>query len=826
MEQIDLCGEWQFRGFNPGEGEKADAHLADSRAAEWKTAKVPGVVHLDLMALGEIPDPFYARNEAQVRWVEEKEWWYRRAFAVPREMLEGDAVLLRFEGLDTFATVWLNSQEVGRSDNMFIPREFEVRPLLRAGENLLVVRFDSPTLTLDGMEAEQGKLWSVFYSGRPYGRKAQYSFGWDWGPRLPTSGIWRPVALRAFQGARLLNVFAPTHFTNGSALVRVQVEVEAFKAESFTVQASLEHRAQQVSQTIETRLQQGTHTVEMPLTLETPALWWPNGYGPQNLYDLRVNVAMGREECDSHQERLGLRKIELVQEADEEGQTFCFRVNEVPLFCKGTNWAPADSFIPRADEAVYQRLLEECRQAHFTMLRVWGGGVYEDDTFYRLCDEKGILVWQDFMFACAEYPETQQFWQKVEDEAETVVRRLRNHPCLALWCGNNENDWGFRAGWFANKEKYYGETIYHRILPEICARLDPTRPYWPSSPFGGPTANDMDRGDRHAWDVWGGGQPIRTYLNDTGRFISEFGFCAPPLVESVLQFCPPGEMAVDSLTIIQHVKFGENMDNLVKYVREEVGLPEQFKDFIDAAQVTQAVALRMGVEHWRRRKFRTGGALIWQINDCWPVISWSLVDYYGRRKPAYYYVRRAMAPVALSLAIDGETLSGWVVNDTLKPVEAEVEIGAALVSGEVIGRREGTMTVAANEARQVIGVSLGELGVREASRTVVSGVLRERGRVLAQQVLPLVPFKDLELRRARLTPEVWREQDAVYLKVSAEVPTFAVCLGHSDPAVVLQDNYLDLCPGLPNEVRLQAPAGMSRAALLGGLSISPLLPLG
>lgn len=826
MREIDLCGEWHFRGCDPGQGERMGAHLAESPLGDWKPARVPGVVHLDLLRLGEIPDPFYGRNEPEVRWVEEKEWWYRRAFVVPPEMLDADSVVLRFEGLDTFAAIWLNDHQVGRADSMFIPWGFEVRSLLRAGENALVVRFDSPIATLDQMEREQGKLGSVFYSARPYGRKAQYSFGWDWGPRLPTSGIWRPVSLRAYKGGRVLHVFAPTNVGEGAASVRVQVEVETIAPGEFVIEAALAREGEEVSDAKALGLDEGKHVVEIPLSIAAPALWWPNGYGEQNLYDLRVAVTQGGEECDCHNERIGLRKVELVQEPDDEGKTFIFRVNGVPVFCKGANWIPADSFIPRADEGVYRRLIGECVGAHFNMLRIWGGGIYENEAFYRLCDEKGILIWQDFMFACAEYPETEDFWRSVRQEAETVVKMLRNHACIAIWCGNNENDWGFRTGWFGKKEKYYGETIYHRILPEVCGRLDPTRPYWPSSPFGGDTANDMAEGDRHAWDVWGG-KPIRTYLEDTGRFISEFGFCAPPVIESVLQFCPPAEMAVDSPMIIQHVKFGENMGNLLNYVRDELGVSgEDFEAFLDAAQMTQAVALRTAVEHWRRRKFHTAGALIWQIDDCWPVISWSLVDYYGRRKPSYYYVRRAMAPVLLSLAADEDAVQVWVVNDTLERVQAEAQVGAALLSGEVLGQRGQSVVVPANESRLVMTVPLSELGVRQKSAAVAFAALRRADAILGQQVLPLVRFQELALPRPRITPEVWRGGGgALSLVLNPDAPAFGVRLTHSDAGVVFEDNYVDLCPGLPNQMRVQAPAEMPRAALLGGLSMAPLLPV-
>ncbi len=499
--RIPLNGVWFFKKleFN----ECIDVSKLDLTAEDWLKAEVPGVVHLDLMRNGVIPDPFYRMNEFEVSWVEEKDWLYVKEFEVSDHIASKNCLELIFHGLDTYAEIWLNSVMLGETCNMFHPWIFKVDGLVKPGKNILVVRFKSPSKVLEMLESKYGKLWAAFYTARVYGRKAQYSFRWDWDPRLPTVGIWRSVELLAYDEARLGYISAlPLRISEEEALVEVEAEVYSTKPSYVRLIFKIEE--ENVKVCVEGLAKEGLNIFRSELKVKKPKLWYPRGYGAQYLYTLNALLLNNANIIlDSRKVRFGIRSIELQRTEDEEGECFIFKINGICVFCKGANWIPADSFLPRVDKEIYRKLLEATSKANMNMLRVWGGGVYEADDFYDLCDELGIMIWHDFMFACGEYSEEDFFIASIEREVEENVKRLRNHPSIVLWCGNNENEWGFKARWWV-RDRFYGEKIYHKVIPEIIKRLDPTRPYWPSSPYGGDDPDSPREGDRHSWDVWSG----------------------------------------------------------------------------------------------------------------------------------------------------------------------------------------------------------------------------------------------------------------------------------------------------------------------------------
>ena len=814
-----MDGTWWLTEFELGEGERQGAFNPDFQPPPERTvpAQVPGAVHLDLMRAGKLPDPFYRLNEPAVKWVEEREWWYRRDFDVPAETLKRDAVELVFHGLDTVATVWLNGEKVGEVDNMFIPHRFEVKGLLREGRNTLVVKFNSPTKVAEEREQLYGKLNSAFHSARPYLRKAQYSFGWDWGPRLPTSGIWRSVELFAYDIACVRNLWA--HLTGlsedgSSAEVRVEAELNAVKEADVRVRFILQHGEQQFIACVPASLRPGENTVYADITVTNPRLWFPNGVGEQPLYDLRCCVEADERTTDEKAVKVGLRKVELVQEPDEEGKSFVIRVNGVPVFCKGANWIPADNFPPRVTKERYRDLLRKAAEANMNMLRVWGGGIYEDEAFYEACDELGIMVWQDFMFSCAEYPEEAWFHEQVRREAESVVKQLRHHPCIVLWCGNNENDWLFNLKAAGKRDKFFGETIYAQILPEVCRRLDPSRPYWQSSPFGGTDPNSMNEGDRHSWDVWFR-EDHTGYLRDTGRFISEFGFQAPPNLATIETFTAPEDRFPNSRVMEHHDKMADGIQRIYRFMSAHFKVPGELSEWVRVAQLLQGEALKTGITHWRRRKFKTAGALFWQLNDCWQVVSWSVLDYFGRPKAGYYFAKRAFAPVLVSIApVDPPTV--WVVNDLLQPVRGTISVKVQDAFGKTIWERSEVLTVDPNSSQQVLRVELP--GEFDRYRHLISAEFFLSGDETSEpstyDAVFLAPYKDLALPCADLRLEVAEVDGTLTLQVSSDV--FVKCLWlevDGDPDALFSDNAFDLLPGMTRKITVKPSQPMTPAEL-------------
>lgn len=746
MKVLDLNGIWFLKGYDVGKGDEEKAFEFDYDDSDWTRAHVPGVVHLDLLRLKGIQHPFYRTNELDARWVEGEEWWYRKGFTVGGDLLDYDRIELAFEGLDTFAKVWLNGKEVGVFDNMFYEQSTVVNGLLRKGENVIAIRFDPPTKVLEGRYGKSDvKLGAAFYPPRVCGRKAQYSFGWDWGPRLATSGIWKPVWIRGYSVCKIDSFYFRAQLSEAGGATKVEIEVtmDAFKEEDVNVSISLKGHGYVGVKNERRKLSLGENRFAFELAVDDPVLWWPNGCGGQALYDLYISVTKEDVILDKRNKRVGIRKIEVVREGDEEGETFYFKVNGVPIFCKGANWIPADSFLPQVTRDRYDYLLGKADEANMNMLRIWGGGVYEDEAFYEICDERGIMVWQDFMFACAEYPEEGWFLDEVKREAEEVVKRLRNHACMALWCGNNENDWGVKANWFGKKDKFYGHTIYHEILPEVCGRLDPSTFYWPSSPYGGDDPNSQSVGDRHSWDVWSGLRDYTEYLRDNGRFVSEFGFQSLPSVATIMKFTAPEDRYPQSKVLEHHNKQDGGPQRLISFLSNHFKVPSDLRTYSYLTQVNQGEAMKAGILHWRRRMYKSAGALIWQLDDCWPVSSWSLIDYYGGLKASYYYTRRAFDNVTLSLVSNGGFVEAWVINDLPEERTGAIEITAFRLDGEKVYDRTVGVRMPPNSSTLVTRVSIPDMIKFDPSNAVIVGALRAKGLDERRDVISLDEWKHM-----------------------------------------------------------------------------------
>ncbi len=849
---------WKLKDFAPGEGREHGAFKEDYPDQNWLEIAVPGDVHRALVDAGRLPDPFYDRNEAEAAWLEQREWWYRVKFrAEGGAPAKDERVLLTFYGLDTYAVLYLNGNLLGRSQNMFREAVFDVSHKLKWGqENTLVVRFDPPLKMLKPDNPFQS-TWGR-NPERVYMRKAQYGYGWDWGPRLPTIGIWRPVELRRHKTGALLGAqFATLRLEPGNTAALVMVRADAMRlspvenapgpggakdaAASRDAVLKVEIRLAEpgakkplIDETLVLDASESAQTVTGYYTIDHPRLWWTQDLGDPFLYDLRVTLRKGREVLDTIEQKVGIRTLALDQspDPDEPGTRFFrFVLNGEPIFAKGANWIPADSFVGAIKPEQYERLLLLARDANMNMLRVWGGGIYEHDLFYDLCDRLGILVWQDFMFACAMYPENdQRFIAEVEAEARYQVRRLRSHPSLALWCGNNENQWIHdRNNTEHPEQKVPGTLYYDIILPAVVKDLDGITPYWPSSPYGGNDYNSMEEGDRHNWWVWHGGLPrrfgdplitdrspegvsYRHYSEDSGRFISEFGMHAAPVYETLRRVIPEDQRYHHSPSMDHHNKDNPKNkgDNLMETV---TGLPKDLEEYIDFSMIAQAEGLKFGIEHFRRRKPHCSGALFWQFNDCWPVLSWSLVDYYGFGKAGYYYAMRVFAPVLASFKEEADGgVSLWLTNDRLEPFRDTVTLVYEKFNGELLWAQTLELGIPANASLEVKRWTAAELDsgpdryLRIESQT---GMFPTNRHFFAA-------IKDLDWQPARPEMVVKQESDhSVVVELRARGYAYFVHLAHPSEFTHYSDNYFDLAPGESRTVRVWSGSGPIRASEIG-----------
>jgi beta-mannosidase len=823
---FDLSGkDWEFSGA---------PHGAAAATGPWRKANVPGNVHTDLMALGLLGDPHLGQNEADMAWVEQKDWWYRKKFSLPQGILACPAVYLKADGLDTYATLRVNGRLVGSSQNSLVEHEWEIRRYLKSGSNEILIRFASAALIVKKLEKKHGAYPAVSDPARVYARKAQYSFGWDWGPRLVTSGIFKSLRLEGVALNRITDLrVVATQVSQARASGTIRLSVQSLAASSTTLEVTLG----QWRHIRALRLKKGLNHVSVPFSLEHPKLWWPVGYGQPHLYGATAALGTGA----SASAAVGLRKIKLLREKDKQGESFVFEVNGVKVFCKGANWIPADTFMGRLSEARVRRLVDAAKDSNMNMLRVWGGGFYESEEFYRACDEKGILVWQDFPFACNEVPELPWFKKEVELEAAKAVRRLRRHASLALWCGNNENQTARFDRWYGDRHvKRWGELYYNQVLPRICKALDSQTPYWPGSPFGGKNPNGMSHGDRHNWKTWANFADYMDYREDSGRFLSEFGFASLPNRQALKRAIPLPERYIQSRSMAVHDKVGGAgaYARIAYYMEGHLPVSAGFDDFRYLSQVNQAEALITGIEHWRRRQFSTSGTLFWQLNDCWPVTSWAVLDADDAPKLPWYAIRRAYDPLLLSCFEDkgllrygrsgylpkrakdeGGEAQAWLTHDWESPVTGTLNVELMNTSGKRRRVFRGKIRVGAYGSSKVWSAKRSSLRLKDPASEFLVFTFEAPG-ILRRAQLYFERPKLQALKEAGLTISAKRDAQSglTFVRVRARSLTRYVELHASKPGV-FSDNGFDLLPGEAREL-VFTPASHGPRARFEALSLN------
>jgi len=838
MNLQSLHGLWQFR---------------QAETDEWLPAQVPGSVHTDLLALDRIPEPFIADNELRVQWVAERDWEYRLTFQVFPDVLAEERVFLVCDGLDTLADLTLNGHSMGHAENMFRRYRWDVTTLLTDEENELRIRFRSPVAYIQARQEEQPLVSpSLSIPGGPHLRKAPCQFGWDWGPQLPPIGIWRGIRLEGYSTARLENVHLRQVHTGNRVKVSARATIERWQDADLGLTLRITSPDGQV-QEAKALLKSDATTGTLDVEIAAPQLWWPNDYGPQPLYETEVTLHQGEKLRDRYDCHLGLRTLELRQEPDEFGTSFTFVINGVPIFAKGANWIPADSFPTRTSDTHLEHLIRSAAQAHMNMLRVWGGGLYEDERFYDLCDVYGILVWQDFIFSCSIYPIDESFFDNVCVEAVENIRRLRHRASLALWCGNNEMEWGWDTwGWddpdYQPFKQAY-DRMFHHLLPELCAEEDPDRPYWPSSPSSNAffkEPNSVQAGDTHNWMVWHEGEPFISYRAHDSRFASEFGFQSLPALDTIRTYADESEWNMTSYIMEHHQRNTAGNGKIVTYLTDHFRLPHDFESLIYLSQLLQAEAVRIGVEHWRRNRHRTSGALYWQLNDCWPVASWASLDYFGRWKALQYAARRFYAPILLSA--EDWTPAAMHIHDptqALKNYQAHRESGLQVTlhvtndltdqwSGIVrwsLETLEGQRIETGEEA--VTAPALSSVCVCELdfAEQVSAGNYRQVALVyelwqdderISLGVVPCAPDKHLALTDPQLRCTVRENGASFEIEITAQRLARFVWLALEGADVVFSDNYFDLPAGRTASVILPAPEGWTTEHVLESLQVRSL----
>lgn len=796
---------------------------------KWMTAVVPGTVHQDLIRHDLLPDPFYGINEQKIQWVENEDWEYKTSFILSEDQLKRDGAQLILEGLDTYADVYLNGSLLLKADNMFVGYTLPVKPILRQGENLLHIYFHSPIRqTLPQYESNgfnypadndhHEKHLSVFT------RKAPYSYGWDWGIRMVTSGVWRPVTLRFYDVATISDYHVKQlELTDDKARISNELQINSILPRQTEAQLKItvSLAGQTVSEVKEPILiQPGINNFTLPVEVTNPVRWMPNGWGEPTLYDFSSQVICKNRVVAEQSHRIGLRTVRLVNEKDKDGESFYFEVNGIPMFAKGANYIPQDALLPNVTVQRYETLFKDIKEANMNVVRVWGGGTYEDNRFYDLADENGILVWQDFMFACTPYPSDPTFLKRVAEEAEYNIRRLRNHPSLAMWCGNNEilealKYWGYQKKF--TPAVYQGmmggyDKLFRELLPAKVKELDADRFYVHSSPYlanwGRPESWGI--GDSHNWGVWYGQKPFESLDTDLPRFMSEFGFQSFPEMKTIATFAAPEDYQIESEVMNGHQKSSIGNALIRTYMERDFIVPDKFEDFVYVGLVLQGQGMRHGLEAHRRNRPYCMGTLYWQLNDSWPVVSWSSIDYYGNWKALHYQAKRAFEPILINPLQQNDSLAIYLLSDKLEDMEQmTLEMKVIGFDGKKLGKsmQLKSLVIPANTSRCIYQSKLDAcVPAGERQRSFMKLILKDKsGRTVAEAVHFFAKTKDLLLPDTNISYKMKQIDGKCELTLSTASLAKDVFIEVPLQGARFSDNFFDLLPGERKTITVTSP---------------------
>ena len=775
---------------------------------DWIDARVPGNVHLDHLENRKIPDPFFGQNEAELQWISDEDWTYKLMFEPDKDLMERKNIILFFHGLDTYADIFLNNIKVLSANNMFHPWSANVKDVIKDGMNNLEIHFRSPLKEVSGQmnSIDHALPADNDQAGKtsPYTRKAPYHYGWDWGPCLVTSGIWKEVELIGWEDWYVDQLqIKNKNVSKDTAELEVELTVLSDISEGISVCVRESLSGKDFKKIF--RMEPGANDLSFTISIDNPDLWWPVGHGDQILHEFFLTIET-KEREEHHERRLGIRDVKIRRDKDEKGESFEIHVNGMPIYSKGANWIPADYFVERLTRDDYKRLLNDAIRANMNTLRIWGGGIYESDHFYELCDEMGIMVWQDFMFACSMYPGNDEFLDSVEKEARYQVNRLKGYASVILWCGNNEIasgwlSWGWKEELPISVWQDY-KKLFHELLPKVCHELDPERFYWPSSPGHGIDQSDEDqiygKGDNHYWGVWHGGDEFDAFEDNVGRFMTEYGMQSFPATSTIESFADKKDRVLDSAIMNAHQKASLGTGNLMKYIEDQYRVTNDFDSVTGLSQIMQAESIRFAVEAHRRHMPYCMGTLYWQFNDCWPVISWSSIDYKGNWKALHYSARNFFKPVIVSLRDLEDVVNVHVVNDRHYGLDAVVKIGLFGFNGDLLFEDSFSMEV--KQFSSCIARSIDKtvlLDGRDLSTLVLRAELTSNRESLSKSHQFFKKPKELKIPPPEFEHEVKYLNGKYEITIRSSSFLYQLHFISSQVRGVFSDNYFNM---LPNEV--------------------------
>lgn len=818
-----LNGKWKLKYFRFGQG-----NIHYSNRGKELVGKVPGGVHQDLIKSGVIKEPLIGLNIEKCKWIEDREWWYTKEFTLSSSC-QSDRVELCFEGLDGQSIIWLNGKKIGEHNNAFIPYTIDVTQNIKVGVNILKVKLTN------GISSIKKKPLRKYLASenekhprnnRIWLRKAQFSFGWDWAPRLINCGIWRDVKLNIYNKVAIRNVQLISRIHGKEAIVKVMVEIENFLDREIKLKCAMKLKNElEHFSSFNVMLKPGLNRIKKTIGVKKVKLWWPRGYGEANLYKFLFKIQESNITLDEYSSNYGIREVKLLQtKLSNGGKSFTFVINGKKVFCKGANWVPADSIISRVKKRKYEQLIKLAAEANFNMLRVWGGGIYENPIFYKLCDEYGIMIWQDFMYACALYPDDDRaFFQAVKKEAEAVVKTLRNYASIVIWSGNNECIDVWEQGGNKVLKRFYGKRIWYEMLPKTCRKLDHTRPYRPCSPFGGAYSNDESEGDSHNLHSTCTEEEeinYKSYEKNGAKFASEFYFThSIPDRKSIKKYLPVSEQDIGSGSWQFHDNFQfRNMNNALEHYYKSPTIMNM-DEYITASQILQGETLKFIIEHYRRRKYDCSGCLFWMYNDCWGTIGWSIVDYYLNTKASYYYVKRAYSPVLVSFKEEPGGLSIWLINDTLDNIDGVLEYGRKGFNGFVLEKGNIAVRVKANSVKKILQVSTSLVHWMYSTGSFYYAKFKVKGEIISENRHLFTSFKGLLYggrkylmgkhmkdnpfsmisSRVKIESKLKKLNKGEYV-LSLKSDTYALAVEVKGPeGMKCSDNYFDI---LPNDIKV------------------------
>ncbi|HEX8547282.1 MAG TPA: glycoside hydrolase family 2 protein [Cytophagaceae bacterium] len=821
----ELKGDWKFRQVKNN---------------EWMPAKVPGTVHGDLLANKKIEDPYYRDNEKRIQWVEKEDWEYKTTFNVEGAQLDNENVDIIFQGLDTYADIYLNDSLISKTDNMFVTYEFPIKKFLKNGNNDLRIYFHSPVNV--GMEklkkngylvpavneyADTSQRTSVFT------RKAPFHYGWDWGPRIVTSGVWRPIFLKSWNTSKIDGLFVEQKKVDTSlATYSAHVDLTATKAADLTVEVFVDEKPagkKDVSVT------SGKNKVSLDFEIKSPKLWWSKGLGEQPMYKITTRLSSKANVLDTISKSIGVRTIEIVRDADSIGKSFYVKLNGVPVFMKGTNYIPSDNLIPNITPERYQKVIKAATDAHMNMIRVWGGAVYESDYFYDLCDKNGLLVWQDFMFACSMVPGDTSHLKNIKSEFDDNIKRIRNHPSIALYCGNNENmvawyGWGLKKMFKLNDqdstevlETY--KKVFYDILPKSIKENDPHAFYWPTSPgaeYEFDKGANNKSGDVHDWSIWFGKASFKDMIKEPKRFVSEYGLQSFPSMKTIKAFSIEEDWNYKSelfqykqRSMMPWISKGFNgNDMIMEYVKMYYKLPavysgQDFEKFVYLSQLAQGEGLKQIVEGHRKFMPVCMGSLYWQLDDCWPTVSWSTMDYYYRWKAGHYMIRKAYEEIIAVPLVENGKVNIYVVSDRLKDASMTLNYRVLDMTGKEISKNQLPITVSKNASKIYFAEQEKTLSQGRPKDVYVEVFLTENGKRLGDNILYFAAPKDLNLLKPTIQQTITKSDKGYEIELSSNVLAKNVSLSSEGTEGFFSNNYMDIIPGSPVKITYTGEGNLS-----------------